>query len=585
MRIFLLASAVVLLCVFAGCERPTAPAEAPKEAPEPVTHVDPRLAAHTAEFERKVYEVTDGVHQAVGFGLANSIMVEGDDCVFVVDAMGSVESARAVKDEFEKITSKPIAALIYTHNHADHVFGARGFVPDGDVDIYAHETTNHYIDRLISVLRPVIGMRAERMFGNHLPRDDEDGLVNAGIGPFLEAGHGGGTPSLVRPNRTFSDDMDLTICGVRTLLVHAPGETNDQLFVWLPEKKVLLPGDNVYKAFPNLYTIRGTYYRDVLAWVRSLDAMRALHAEHLAPSHTRPVSGAEEVEEILTAYRDAIQYVHDQTIRGMNRGLTPDELVEQIELPPHLRNHPYLQEFYGTVEWSVRSIYSGTLGWFDGDTATLSPASPADRAAGMVELAGGEDALLAATRAAVEDGRYEWAAELASHLIRFDPDLEEAKRLKARALRALGRRSISPNGRNYYLTQALELEGAVTVEELPPTEEAIALAKSMPIGNFVAAMPSNLDPRASADVDSVMGFRFPDVGEAYTIHVRRGVAEFRRGFPEKPDIAISADSGVWIEVVAGVRSLPAAMATGAVEVEGGIRQVPAVLRFLSLFRS
>jgi alkyl sulfatase BDS1-like metallo-beta-lactamase superfamily hydrolase len=585
MRNSLLASAVASLCLFAGCERPTTPAETPPEAPGAVIHVDPRLAAHTAEFERNVYEVSDGVHQAVGFGLANSIMVEGDDCVFVIDAMGSVESARAVKAEFEKITSKPIAALIYTHNHADHVFGAGGFAPDGEVDVYAHETTNHYIDRLISVLRPIIGMRAERMFGNHLPRGDEDGLVNAGIGPFLDAGYGGGTPSLVRPNKTFSDRMDVTICGVRALLVHAPGETNDQLFVWLPDKKVLLPGDNVYKAFPNLYTIRGTYYRDVLAWVRSLDAMRALHAEHLAPSHTRPVSGADDVDEILTAYRDAIQYVHDQTVRGMNRGLTPDELVERVELPPHLKSHPYLQEFYGTVEWSVRSIYAGTLGWFDGDTATLSPASPADRAAGMVALAGGEEALLAAARAAVEEGRHEWAAELTSHLIRFDPGLEEAKRLKARALRALGRRSISPNGRNYYLTLALELEGAVTVEEVPPTEETIGLAKSMPIGSFVAAMPANLDPRASADVDRVMGFRFPDVGEAYTIHVRRGVAEFRRGFPENPDIAISADSGVWIEVVAGVRSLPAAMATGDVEVEGGIRQVPAVLRFLSLFRS
>jgi alkyl sulfatase BDS1-like metallo-beta-lactamase superfamily hydrolase len=573
---------VASLCLFAGCERPTTPAEVP---PGAMIHVDPRLAAHTAEFEQKVYEVTDGVHQAVGFGLANSIMIEGDDCVFVVDAMGSVESARAVKAEFEKITSKPIAALIYTHNHADHVFGAGGLAPDGKVDVYAHETTNHYIDRLISVLRPIIGMRAERMFGNHLPRNDDDGLVNAGIGPFLDAGSGGGTPSLVRPNKTFSDRMEVTICGVRARLVHAPGETSDQIFVWLPGKKVLLPGDNVYKAFPNLYTIRGTAYRDVMAWVRSLDAMRALHAEHLAPSHTRPVSGAEDVDEILTAYRDAIQYVHDQTIRGMNRGLTPDELVERIELPPHLESHPYLQEFYGTVEWSVRSIYSGTLGWFDGDTATLSPASPADRAAGMVELAGGEEALLAATRAAVEEGRTEWAAELASHLIRFDPDLEEAKRLKARALRALGRRSVSPNGRNYYLTQALELEGAVTVAEVPPTAETIGLAKSMPIGSFVAAMPANLDPLASADVDRVMGFRFPDVGESYTIHVRRGVAEFRRGFPEKPDIAISADSGVWIEVVAGVRSLPAAMATGDVEVAAGIRQVPPLLRFLSLFRS
>ena len=88
------------------------------------------------------------------------------------------------------------------------------------------------------------------------------------------------------------------------------------------------------------------------------DRMRALRPAHLAPSHTRPVSGEQEVAEILTAYRDAIQFVHDQTIRGMNQGLTPDELVERIELPPHLRDHPWLRELYGTVEWSVRSVFA-----------------------------------------------------------------------------------------------------------------------------------------------------------------------------------------------------------------------------------
>jgi len=368
------------------------------------------------------------------------------------------------------------------------------------------------------------------------------------------------------------------------VLVHAPGETNDQLFVWLPERRVLLPGDNVYKAFPNLYTIRGTLYRDVLEWARSVDAMRALRPEHLVPSHTRPVSGAAEIDEILTAYRDAIQFVHDQTIRGMNQGLTPDEIVERVELPPHLRQHPYLQELYGTVEWSVRSVYSGYLGWFDGDTATLSPASPEERAAGMVELAGGEAGLLAATRTAVAEGRYAWAAELASALLRFDPNHDEAKRLKAQALRVLGHRSVSPNGRNYYLTQALELEGEVEVVVTKPTSAMLELAKAMPIANFIAAMPSNLNPERSADADTVAGFRFPDAGEAFTIHVRRGVANYRKGFPESPDVVIIADTGSWIEVVAGVRGLPAAIASGDIEVEGGLRKLPAAVAFLAMFR-
>jgi len=339
--VFVLALGVAM--GIAACGRDEAAVPAPATAGSDAD-VSPVLAAHTAEFERRVYRVTEGVHVAVGFGLANSILVEGDDCAFVVDVLASREKGEEVRAQFEAITRKPIEALVYTHNHADHVFGGRGFVPEGPVDVYAHETTSFYIDRLVSVLRPIISTRSERMFGNQLPASGPDRFVNAGIGPALELAHGEGTVTLIRPNRTFAHRLDTEICGVAVELVHAPGETPDQIFVWLPERSVLMPGDNVYKAFPNLYTIRGTPYRDVLDWVRSLDAMRALGAEHLVPSHTRPVSGREAVAEILTAYRDAIQYVHDQTVRGMNRGLGPDELVEEIELPPHLKSHPYLAE-------------------------------------------------------------------------------------------------------------------------------------------------------------------------------------------------------------------------------------------------
>ena len=121
--------------------------------------------------------------------------------------------------------------------------------------------------------------------------------------------------------------------------------------------------------------------------------MRALLPEHLVPSHTRAISGQDEIYETLTAYRDAIQFVHDQTVQGINRGLTPDELVEAVKLPPHLAGHPYLQEYYGKVEWSVRGIFDGYLGWFDGDAAALQPENPDTRAAAMASLAGGVEGL------------------------------------------------------------------------------------------------------------------------------------------------------------------------------------------------
>ncbi len=515
---------VLFTCLVLACQRPE---EAP--APDPVkldSDVAAALERLNEEFRRNVYEVTDGVYQAVGFGIANSIMIEGDDCVFIVDVMGSMETAAEVKAELEKISDKPIEALIYTHNHADHVMGGLAFAPDGEIDVYAHESTNDYINRFANVLRPILRTRSARMFGSYLRDAGPDQMENVGLGPFVETLDPNMTLGLIRPNKTFSETLETEICGVRVELVHAPGETNDQLFVWLPERGVLLPGDNIYKAFPNLYTIRGTLYRDVLAWVDSLDKMRALRPRYLVPSHTRAISGQAQIYETLTAYRDAIQFVHDQTVQGINRGLSPDELVEVVKLPPHLAAHPYLQEYYGKVEWSVRAIFDGYLGWFDGDAAGLEPIGPDARAAGIASLAGGAEGLQKAARDALDAEQYAWAAELATHLVRLDPDSREARQIKADALRALGRREVNSNARNYYLTQALELEGKIEIRDETKPENALSFVSTVPIGRFVAAMPANLIYEKSADKEILVGFRFPDVDEGYGIQIRRGVAEF-----------------------------------------------------------
>ena len=565
-----------------GCAR-AKPIKPPEQPAPPPSEQEAAAALErlNEEFQRKVYTVTDGVYQAVGFGIANSIMVEGDDCVFIVDVMGSMETAQAVKAEFDKISQKPVRALIYTHNHADHVMGGLAFAPDGKIDVYAHESTNDYINRTANVLRPIIRMRAARMFGSHLTQSGPDGRENVGLGPFVETLDPNMTLGLIRPNTTFADELATEICGVRVELVHAPGETNDQLFVWLPERGVLMPGDNIYKAFPNLYSIRGTLYRDVLAWVQSLDKMRAIKPSYLVPSHTRAISGQDEVYQTLTAYRDAIQFVHDQTIQGINQGLTPDELVEVVKLPPSLAEHPYLQEYYGKVEWSVRGIFSGYLGWFDGDAATLEPASPEERAMAMASLAGGADGLVKAARDALAEQKHAWAAELASHSIRLDPDSTAAKQIKADALRALGRRQLNPNARSYYLTQALELEGKVeTLDSIKP-ENALSFVSTVPIGRFVAAMPANLLYEKSADKEMLVGFRFPDVDEGYGIHIRNGVAEFIEGLPEGRDLTITVDSNVWREIVLGLRSPIGAFASGEVKFDGSAIDL---VGFLRLFK-
>jgi len=566
-----------LLCLLASllgaCGGPEAPPTPPVAAHE-------ALAAHSAEFERGVVQVTDGVHVAIGFGLANSILIEGDDGVVVVDTMESIEAGREVREAFRAITPKPVRAIVYTHNHTDHVFGSPAFADAGEPPptVFAHETTEYYIDRIVNVIRPAIYQRSMRMFGNHLP---EDVVLNAGIGPFLATGHGGGTLGLLRPTRTFADRLEVRVAGVELVLVHAPGETNDQLFVWLPGKRVLLPGDNFYRAFPNLYTIRGTLYRDVLQWVASLDAMRARRPAFLVPSHTRPLAGEERIAGALTDYRDAIQYVHDQTIRGINQGRTPDELAGSIALPPHLAESPFLQPFYGTVEWSVRAIFDGYLGWFDGRAAHLSPLEPAERARRLADLAREGRPLPEAARAALDAGDLRWAAELADAWTVLEPDSREARLGLAAALRGLGEQHPSANGRHYYLTQALEAEGSVEVAQPDPSTFPRELVQSFPIAGILRAMAVQLDPVRSAEVDTIVGFRFPDVDEAWTMHVRRGVAEIQPVFPERPDVAVTVESGVWKDLLTGRRNPALTLASSDVQVEGGTLDLVAFLRLFS----
>ena len=572
--------ALYVAIALAGCGEPP-------ESIEPsviATSGNDALVAHSQVFKQRVENPAPGVYVAIGYALANSIWIDGEDGAIVVDTTESRGAAEAVLQEFRRYSDKPVKAIIYTHNHADHIMGASVFANGDDVQILSHETLPKHVARVTNVLLPTIETNAMRMFGERLAEGGE-AIINDGIGPELKqigAKDGLGARGYLPPNRTFNDRLDLDIEGVKLSLIHAPGETDDQIVVWFPDLRVLLPGDNVYKAFPNLYTIRGTPYRDVRKWSESVRAMAKLNPQIMVPSHTEPVVGEANINALLTDYADAIQFVHDQTIRLINEGLRPDEIVQRIQLPQNLAKHPWLQPFYGTVEWAARSVYSGYLGWFDGDSVDLFPTPKRTKAARLIALMGGVDAVLSeASRYLKQDPQ--WAAELADYVSAADSSNTQARVLKASALRAMAEVEVNPNARNWYLSEALELEGKVVFEPRPTDAERLAYAQTFPIENVLELMTVSLNPAKSAGVSASVEFVFPDQSKRFLLTVRNQILLIDRlNEPAADAVRVTVNVNDWVALVTQNDSLPAALASGRVATDG-VSDLPALLKFLAMF--
>ena len=212
-----------------------------------------------------------------------------------------------------------------------------------------------------------------------------------------------------------------------------PGETPDMLNVWIPELKALFIGDNYYASFPNMYTLRGTLTRPALNYVESINRVLALEPAIVLPSHGLPIVGVANVKKTLTQYRDAILYVHDATVRGMNEGKDAFSLMKSIKLPPELE----VGEGYGAISWSVRGIYEGYAGWFDTDPATMYPTAPSEAYAELVKIAGGAAPV----------------AARAESLVNSDPAL--ALRLTSAALAAEPRNAAALSARKHALENLL----------------------------------------------------------------------------------------------------------------------------------
>jgi alkyl sulfatase BDS1-like metallo-beta-lactamase superfamily hydrolase len=546
--------------------------------------VNPVLLEQSKDFSpARVIEVTSGVYTAIGYGPSNIIMVEGTDGVIMIDSGSSVDQAKTILSEFRKITDKPVSALIYTNGKADHVGGGGVFVNDSKTqgqlpDIIANIDFGENIFPSIGQIAKQKSIYDLYWSGLLLPSYNEsDSSVSSGLGPNWKLGN----ISYVTPNILFNDTLETTYSGINITLISAPGPSPEQIFVWIPEKSVILSSDLVYQSFPNLYSMSGLGDVDIQSWIDAIDRMRELNSTFLVPSHLLPARGSENISDILISYRDAISYLVQQTIRYINQGYNANEITEILELPSYLKDHSWLQERTGQLSWIVRQIYSYIVGWNSGDATWFNPITLQERGSKIVSGFGGLNATLVEIKRSLDNGEYSWAAELSTYLIYAFPDNKQAKLLKADALRKLGWENPSSGGRNWYLTQANILDGKINssnLQSLPSNNVVDQILPTLSIDDLLFNMLFKLDPAKSPDDDLILGIYLNDTEEGFTLEIRNDIVEYYDSFPEEYNIALYTDSDTLKEVLVGKTKLLDKIIAKKVSIDGDFRDFTKFVR-------
>ncbi|MFC9552884.1 alkyl/aryl-sulfatase [Rhodococcus sp. NPDC056960] len=485
-----------------------------------------------------LFEVVPGVYQVRGLDLSNTSFIEGDEGVIVVDTLLSAETGKAALELYRQHRGdRPVKAVIYTHSHVDHFGGVKGFVSQDEVDagtvkIFAPEGfVEHAVSENVYV-GTAMGRRAGYMYGAALARGPQ-GQVGAGLGQTVSIG----TVTLIAPtDLVTTTGHEETVDGVRMVFQMAPDtEAPSEMLIYFPDFKALCAAEDATHTFHNLLTLRGAVVRDPHGWAGYLTETIDLFggdAEVVFASHHWPTWGAERVVEFLTSQRDLYAYVHDQTLRLMNKGFTGPEIAEQMQLPPALENTWSARGYYGSVSHNVKAIYQRYLGWFDGNPASLWEHTPVEQSKRYVEFMGGADAVVAKARDSFDAGDFRWVAQVVNHVVYAQPDHAEARALLADTYEQLGYGAENGTWRSWYLSGTTELrEGNFgTPTETAAPDVVAQLTPSMLFDAIAIQVhgPKAWDEKLSIDVV------LTDADERYRLLLANGVLTYSPR-PQKGD--------------------------------------------------
>lgn len=520
-----------------------------------------------------LFELAPGFYQLRGFDLSNMHVIEGEEGIVVIDPLISAETAAAALALYrEHRGERPVTGLVYTHSHIDHFGGARGVVAaeevrERGVPVLAPEGFLHHAVSENVYAGTAMGRRAGYMYGAKLRRAP-DGQIGSGLGQTNSLG----TMTLIPPNREVTaTGQEEVVDGVRMVFQLTPGtEAPAEMNFHFPEHRVLCVAENATHTMHNVLTLRGALVRDPHVWAHYLDETIELfgaESEVLFAGHHWPRWGSERIVGFLAKQRDLYAYIHDQTLRLINSGLTGREIAEQLELPPELAAEWHCRGYYGSLSHNAKAVYQRYMGWFDGNPAHLWEHTPAASARRYVEFMGGAERVLELARRSYEEGDYRWVAEVVNHVVFAEPDNSAARELQADALEQLGYGAENATWRNFYLAGADELREGVG--GAPLDMRPLDILANLTVNQILDGMKVRLDGPRAWGKRLTIGWQVTDPDERHLLTLENAVLH-HRAWPEgaDPEATLTIERQALDEMLAGIADLAALAETGRLQVDG-----------------
>jgi alkyl sulfatase BDS1-like metallo-beta-lactamase superfamily hydrolase len=531
-----------------------------------------------------LFKVTDGIYQLRGYDLANMSIIESDHGWIIVDPLTSTETANHAFLFAQKHLGKhKVKAIIFTHSHIDHFGGVQGILQNLDeaeqaeLQIVAPEGFEEEATSENIIAGTAMSRRAMYMYGKRLARN-ERGHIDSGLGK----GPAFGSFGLESPTILIgSDDAKIEIDGLAFHFQSVSGSEAPAEFVFsIPKFKAFCGAELLSRNLHNLYTLRGAKVRDAKLWSHYIDraSQTFSDSEVYFASHHWPIWGKGKIQDFMLVQRDTYKFIHDQSMRMLNQGFTPNEIAENLKLPDELNKSFHNRGYYGSLSHNAKAVYQFYMGWFTANPSKLNPLPEQDVAIRYISMMGGmNEVLLNAQQQLVDADKedtnsatktYRWLAELLNHAVFAESDNNSAKSLLAKVYDQLGYQAESAPWRDFYLTGAYELRHGAPDEGINPSMMKNILLKT-PVENFFDSMAVRLLPEKTEGLNLTIQISFTDLNKHFLLTIDNSVLHHKEvNEKTETDASLSITQALFVDLLVGDAGLRETIFSDNLSIEG-----------------